>query len=200
MVIPKTLARTILLALVLGLAGCAPPGIRPGATAHWSTKDGRYWTWTQVLEHGCADWMADEGYAEMLLLVNSQCKDTRRYGSPKEPGISYLTFQDHLVFRHYWPWTDEIWYERMGLGTKDESLPTKPCGYALSPSQLSQLRILAQEAYDDTRTAAEERVLARIIERLAVVGNGPLDSSYEGCTDLPVEGADPPSVDVWAAE
>ncbi len=197
---PNTPVRTILLAFMVALTGCAPADIPSSASIHWSVKGGFSWTRIRDLENGCAYWMAKENWANFMLLVDTHCDKQSLPEVGRKPGISYLSAADYLKFQGYWPWSSDVHLDRMVWDAKGDLVATKPCGYSLSASQLNKLRLVAQQAYDATQTAGEERVLGRVKERLANVGAEPLASSQSGCTDLPVEGVRPPSVDVWVAE
>lgn len=200
MALANNLVRTILLILSAGLSSCAPAapsGIPSDASVHWSLKSDFTWTWTRNLELGCSSWMAKESWASVQLVVDTQCGDEHPTQFLEGRGVSYLSFEDHLVFHGYWPWTPEDHSKRMLFDSRGMSTGMLPCGHSLSASQLSELRIFARKAYNETRTAEEKRVLARVIERLAVVGNKPLRSGQGGCTDMPNWGIDPDSRDVW---
>ncbi len=196
----KALAWTILFASLVGLTGCAPPGIPPGASIHWSIKGGFTWTWTQELKHGCTSWMAKENWADVELLVEGECIETVEARAPKGRGVSYFTPSDYLIFRGYWPWSVDSYFDQVIADSENDLKVVRPCGHELSPEQLAALRIVGQEALDRAQTPREKRVLARVNERLANIGSGPLSISQEGCIDLPLEGRRPPPVDVWEVD
>lgn len=92
-------------------------------------------------------------------------------------------------------------YDRQIIADSEKEVrPDRSCGYQLSAKQLTELRKVGQDALDQAQTPGEKRVLARINERLANLGNGPLSIRQEGCVDIPLGSGDPRSPDVWVNE
>ena len=197
MAIAKNLGRTIILVVSAALSSCAPSSIPSGASVHWGVDNGSYWTWTQTVKHGCAAWMAEESYATVQLLVNGRCDGKPWIDRRAGRGLSYLSFEDRLIFQGYWPWTEDDHVERMVFDRRGTLKSVRPCGYSLSATQISGVNIVAHEAYNQAQTDAEKRVLARVMQRLAVVGNKALASGQEGCKDLPANQGSPAVRDVW---
>ncbi len=196
----KIHALMILFASLVGLSGCAPPDVPPGASTHWSMKEGFTWTWTQELKHGCTSWIAKEKWAYVELLVEAKCNGEIGPNASKGRGVSYSTPNDYLIFQGYWPWSANEYFDRIIADSEDNLNAVRSCGYQLSAKQLMDLRIVGQKAFDQAQTPGERRVLARIKERLANIGSGPLSISQVGCVDLPLEGKRPPPADVWQSE
>ena len=196
----KIHAWTILLASLLGLTSCAPPGVPPDASIRFHAIEGFYWIWTQELKHGCTSWMAKENWATVDLRVEAKCNEEVGALASKGRGVSYSTPNDYLIFQGYWPWSIDDYDQQIISDSKSEVKAVRSCGYQPSAKQLMDLRIVGQEALDRAQTHGERRVLARIKERLANIGIGPLSISQEGCIDLPLEGRRPPPIDVWQSE
>lgn len=195
--VAKNLGRIILIIVSAGLSGCAPSSIPSGASVHWGVEGGLYWTWTQKLKHGCAAWMAVESWANVQLLVDSQCDGKGHTDLNAERGLSYLSAEDHLTFQGYWPWTENDHFQRIIYDRKGMISSVRPCGYLLSENQISGMRIVTREAYNHALTNEEKRVLARIDQRLSALGNKALASGQGGCTDLPIDRDTSPVRDVW---
>lgn len=179
------------LALLLvssALSNCAPPapkGIPTDASSHWELKSGSYWTWTRKFAHGCSAWMAKDEWASVQILTDSQCEGTRETSYLAGSGVSYLSLEDHLTFRGYWPWTDEEYRKLILFDEKGMISEVLPCPNSLSPTQMAELRRAAQEATATAQTTEERQMLIRIQQRLEATDGTNLASSQGGCTDLP---------------
>lgn len=186
--------RLLALLIICGLSGCAPAGIPAGATPHWELKGGRYWTWVRPLEGGCAAWTAKQDWASVQLRVRSKCKSGPTNGYLEGQGLSYLSFEDELVFSGYWPWSQEEHFKLLVFDEAGMLKDVLPCPYSLSAQQIDAMRVVAREAVADARTDSERRVLNRVAQRLAMLGGGNLASGQSGCSDRDdaVE-----SIDVW---
>ena len=180
---PVTLA---LVALSLGLMGCASaagvPGVPPDASARWDMYSGyKTYRWERTLQTGCASWvMTDLDLMGQIAAVHlsegpANCDDG--------PGVAYQTPTDYLVFKNYWPWPLGQSVVAVANG---EITGYLPCPHALSPEQIGRLRAVAQEANARATTDAERRTLTRIDQLLAATDGGALASGQQGCTDLPL--------------
>ena len=181
----KIIHAIIAIAPFVALAGCAPPEIPGSASRHWSLIDGFYWTWERPVDGGCVSWMAVEGWASMQLAVDSPCEVKRQFGYTDAEGLKYISFEDRIVFKGYWPWSSDIFTDLIEFDRAGNWANTLPCPNSLSRAQLSELQKFATTAAEDARTNGERRVLLRVAERLSVVDGIILSSSQSGCTDEP---------------
>ena len=199
-------ARQLLyLAICAGLAGCAPiPSDVPSdASRSWSLKSEFTWSWSMNLEHGCVAWLAKEAWASVFVLVDSQCEVRGNSGFlDGKKGLSYISFEDSLVFRGWWPWTQEMWSDMLVFD--DEGMLTggnvHPCPHTLTENQIESMRLVAIEALNVAATDGERRMLDRTVERLAATNGQELSSSQAGCTDKPLDPtqrASAKEVDPW---
>ncbi len=173
----------------LGLTCCAPappPGVPVGADVDdWDPLTSRTWSWKRTLQSGCVTWRANERWASVQLVLDSRCEGWRGEGRLPGRGVSYRSYSDYLVFREYWPWTQQMYSDLFVYDNKGMIRYVGPCPHALSPEQLGGLRLIAQEALAAATTDRERRVVARINERLAMTNGTALESEQEGCTDEP---------------
>jgi hypothetical protein len=195
---------SVLMIVCLGLACCAPrppDGIPNGAKAEWSLKGDWTWTWERRLNSGCVAWMASDRWASVQLVVDSQCEGQRGEGYLDGSGVTYSSFNDHLIFRGYWLWTQEEYSDLMVFDDDGMIIDILPCPHVLSPEQIAVLRVTAQEAHDQATTDPEKRILARVDERLAVTNGAALSSGQAGCSDLPSDWHNVPSQsqDIWSS-
>lgn len=190
----------LILAISAGLIGCTPTtsDIPRDASRIWSLKSDFTWSWSRNFEHGCVAWSAKEAWASVFVLVNSQCEGRGDPGFLNgKKGLSYISVQDHLVFRGYWPWTSKMWSDMLEFD--DEGMLTggniHPCPYTLTQDQIEAMRVVATEALSAATTDGERRLLSRVMERLAVTNGEALSSSQQGCTDEPLDPTERASVD-----
>lgn len=194
----KNLHSFLLLALCAGAFGCAPPADIPrDAEQHWSLKDGYFWTWINRVEHGCVAWMAEPEWANVQVLVESQCEGQRELGYLEGKGLGYTSFLDYFLFRGYWPWTSEMWFDRLEFD--DEGMLSDSniyhCPYLLLPDQIDEMRLVVIEALSEATTDGERRMLNRVEERLAAIDGAALSISQSGCTDQPLDPMERTSAD-----
>ncbi|WP_332700796.1 hypothetical protein [Devosia sp.] len=172
---------------VLGPVLPRAQGVPRQAAASYNWKaSGMSWTWTRTFKHGCAAWMATDHWADVQLLVDSQCEDKRQSGHIVGRGLSYFSSEDHLTFQDYWPWSEDDHFKLIVFDANGMIASVRPCPYTLSANQIDALRIVAEEAHNEAQTDAERRVLARVKQRLAALNGTGLSSGQLGCTDLPI--------------
>jgi hypothetical protein len=182
-------------AVLLACAPSPPPGIPSSASVHsGGLKGGPFWTWTSHLEHGCAVWMANDSWANVQLLLESQCEGDRARGYLPGRGVIYANYEDFLVFRGYWPWSDADHDDRMVSNAKGMISDVLPCGHSIAVQEAGEIRMLAREALAAAQTDRERRMLARVVQRLDKLKGSTLASGGSGCTDYDVADA---RIDVW---
>ncbi len=177
-----------LLALCVGLASCAPPlpGVPAGASTSFDWYNGHFtYAWHRVLRTGCVAWKATENWADVQLIVGSRCEGRGEERRLDGRGVGYFSSSDFLVFRGYWPWTQDEYSNLIEFDNRGMVSRIRPCPHSLSLEQVNELRALAQEALDAATTGAERRMMTRVSERLAETNGATLASGQEGCTDLP---------------
>jgi hypothetical protein len=140
--------------------------------------------------------MAKERWAEVLLVVDVKCDESRDELYLEGRGLTYLTFTDQLVFQGYWPWSSQDFHDVMEFDSKGMISNIRPCPHMLTFEQLQAMRVVAQEALAEATTDAERRVMARIDELLAATDGAALSSAQLGCTNLP--GVRTGEQDPWA--
>ncbi len=180
-------------------AGCAPHGIPPDATRQWSFIDGYYWTWVRPAKSGCLSWMAVKDWASVVLLVDKPCRGIREPGIPSGKGLRYLSFEDELVFKGYWPWSSEIYDKLLVFDHRGMYVGTRPCPNSLTQEQISQMRATAIAALGVAVASAERRVISRIVDRLGRVDGNALSSQQGGCSDWKDGDDTRHQVDSWSA-
>ena len=202
---PRLIALLLFLVLSTGLFGCVrtPESIPRDAERSWSLKSDFIWTWSDNLTHGCVVWMAKSDWADVQILVETQCEGRRVEGYLEGKGLGYFSGTDYLLFRGYWPWTSKMWSDMLQFD--DEGMLTgdniHPCPFSLSQDQIDKMRVVVKEALAKTLTKGERRMLNRVDERLAATDGAALSSSQAGCTDQPLDLAKRASavdVDPWA--
>lgn len=170
---------------ILGPVLPRPPGVPTSAAASYDWKgSGMYWTWTRSFQHGCAAWMASDDYASVQLLVGSRCEGKRQTGYLRGRGLTHLSFEPHLTFRGYWPWSDADHTAQIVFDEKGMISSVRPCPYSLSEDQIAAMRLVADEAQAEAQTDAEKRVLKHVTERLSTLKGDRLASGQAGCTDF----------------
>ena len=167
-----------------------------------SSLKGEAWYWNRTLETGCAAWMANERWAYVRLVTGQTCEERRNGGYVSDRGASYTSFEDHLVFFGYWPWTRDIYYDLLVF---EDGMITDvlPCPNVLPKTDIDQLRWVAQLAISAATTDAERRVVSRLDERLANMDGAALQSTQSGCSDLPRNWSSVPredEYDPWAQQ
>lgn len=177
----KAVRGRFLLVLVLALSGCAPPAVPRDASRHWSLKDGFYWTWKRSAGAGCLSWLAVEDWASVGLLVDKPCEVVPLGGSGK--GLSYFSVGDYLVFKGYWPWSPEIHDKLIVYDDRGMFVRTLPCPNSLSRAAIAKMKAVALAGAASASTAAEKRVIARILERLTHTERDALSVRQDGCSD-----------------
>jgi hypothetical protein len=176
-----------LLALCVGLTGCVPPPSVPfGASTSYDWYSGHFtYTWRRTVPTGCAVWMATEQWADVQLIVDSRCEGRPEEGYLDGRGLSYFSSSDFLEFHGYWPWTQEEYFDLIEFDSEGMTSNIRPCPHSLLPDQMDELRVLAREALGSATSDAERRMMARVVERLAVANGAALASGQAACTDLP---------------
>jgi hypothetical protein len=175
---------TAMLLVSAVVAGCTPSGIPKYAKMESSLKDGQVWYWNRTLKTGCAAWMAKESWAHVRLVAGKTCEERLNGGYETDRGASYVSFEDHLTFVGYWPWTSEIYHDRM-VFEDGMIVDVLPCPHVLPQAYIDQLRLVAEQAAAASTTDAERRVAARIGHRLSEADGAALQSQQSGCADLP---------------
>lgn len=124
---------------------------------------GMHWSWRRALPHGSAVWSATNSYAQVSLSLGASA-------------ISYITFEDNLVFD-----TGSAIEGRLS-----PSIGGEPCAFSVPGPQIARFRQLVSEAQVEADTAGEAAVLRRIADRLAAADGGALTSyvNGQGCSDL----------------
>lgn len=186
---------------VLGPVLPRPEGVPRQAKASYDFKSGMNWTWTRNLAHSCAAWSGNERWAHVTLLVGSRCDGSRRSGLRDGRGLSHLSFEDHLEFQGYWPWSAELHSKLLVFDEKGMIKTVLPCPYTLTAEQIEGMRTVAAEAYARAETDGERRVLARVRQRLAALSGVGLATGQFGCTDSTARRDVPlPRYDSWKPE
>lgn len=199
----RRLVLMFLIASFGALAGCAPAGVPWGATRHFElTGGGFYWTWQTPVEGGCVGWATVQTSVSVQISVASPCPPDPWRGNVDGKALFYASFSDHLVFHGYWPWTSEIYSRQFVYDEKGRLVRVLPCPNSLTPTQLSEMRLVVRRALLARGSNRERRVLARIAERLAATNGTALSSGQLGCTDEPLGEVRPRQqspVDPWEA-
>ena len=179
--------RLFLPLLVCGLSACTPvdkpSGVPANATAHWGLKGGFHWTWVQELERGCAKWMATDGWAAVTIIVDEKCDAGRESDPTVGRGVSYFSVEGHLTFIGYWPWSQEEYLDLIEFDEHGMVVNVRPCPYSLGAQQIDELAVVAQQAFADSETDGERRLLTHVRQRLAALDGASLASGQSGCTD-----------------
>lgn len=191
----------LFLGFLTGLFGCAPTpdNIPHDAKRSWSLKSDFTWTWSHNLTHGCVAWMAKSEWANVQVLVDSQCEGDRDLGYLEGKGLGYFSVTDYLLFMGFWPWVSEM--DRLEFN--DEGMLTDyihPCPFSLPQSQIEEMLVVVKEALAGDLTEGERRMLNRVYERLAATDGAALSSSQFGCTDESLDSekrASAAEVDPW---
>jgi hypothetical protein len=179
-----------LLVLCLGIVSCAAPGAPLGANTEFNPLIGPTGSlvssWQRRVEHGCADFSANNGAMTVRIAVDpARCDGGPRrsgiYCTTCGPGIFYQ-HDDSVVVQNYWPWSalDGIVFDSNGAATG-----MGPCPHSLSSEQLAQLRAVVSEVIARATTDAERSTLRRLDQILATTSGSSLGSAQYGCT-LPV--------------
>jgi hypothetical protein len=158
-------------------------GIPSSASANYSLKEGLFWTWKRRANSGCISWMAVEEWASVQVFVNRTCEVVNETGLSGGKGLTFLSFQDHLVFRNYWAWSPEIYDKLIVFDDQGMVRDVLPCPSSLTQTQIAELRATTLGALANRLTEAEKRVLSSIAERLTHVDGNALSSSQSGCSD-----------------
>jgi hypothetical protein len=127
--------------------------------------------------------MAVKAWASVVLSVNTPCKTVPEIGSPSGKGLTYLSFEDNLVFNNYWPWTPEIYDKLIVYDSRGMVVKTLPCPNVLTQPEIAEMQATASAVSESNVTDAEKRVLSRIAERLSRVDGTSLSSFQDGCSD-----------------
>jgi hypothetical protein len=127
--------------------------------------------------------MAVEAWASVELSVDTPCKNVPEIGSPKGKDLTYLSFEDNIVFNNYWPWTSEIYDKLIVYDKRGMVLKTLPCPNVLTQLEIAEMRATVSAVSGSNITNAEKRVLSRIVERLSRVDGRSLSSFQDGCSD-----------------
>jgi hypothetical protein len=135
--------------------------------------------------------MATKGWADVQLLVASQCVGNRRTGSLSGQGLSYFSVDDYLTFQGFWPWSEDAHFRQIVYDASGMISSVRPCPHALTPDQIRSMQVVAHEALIKARTSGEKRMLTRVTQRLLAVGSTPLASGQGGCTDAPADDRGP---------
>lgn len=186
--------------LLLTISGCAPPGVPPDASRHWSFKDGPYWTWKRTARSGCVSWIAEKDWASVNLLVDTPCKSIPEIGNSGGKGLTYFSADDFLVFENYFPWSAEIYDKLIVYDGRGMVVKTLPCPNQLAPPQIAELKATALAVSGNNLTNPERQVLSRIVERLSRVDGRSLASGQDGCSDWHDGEDDHRKVDLWSGK
>jgi hypothetical protein len=184
----KALAPIVLLILCAAASSCAPPAIPFDASVHWSLKGGFVWTWTRRSDHGCGAWRATDRWAIVQIVIDSRCDGRRDLGYLAGRGVAYSSFSDRLVFRGFWPWTRDDYFNSFAVDSDGVIRDRRLCPQTLSPEQIEALRVVTQEVLARSKSDAERRLLARVDDRLAATNGEALSVAEEGCTDSSLDG------------
>jgi len=190
---PSVLKQCAALALCLGLLCCAAPaGVPRGANVEFDLKagpSGLEWNWQRRVAHGCVDFTAaDQGLTETSHVVRLSVDPARCGGSERTfvgcercgPGL-WFAGEEYMFFQNYWPWTREDSSNGPIFDSNGMWIANRPCPHALSPEQLAQLRLVANEALAQATTDLERRTLERIDRVLAATNGAALESGQHGC-------------------
>jgi hypothetical protein len=127
--------------------------------------------------------MAVKAWASVELSVDTPCKAVPEIGNPRGKGLSYLSFEDNLIFNNYWPWTPEIYDKLIVYDSRGMVVKTLPCPNVLTQPDIAEMQATASAASESNVTDAEKRVLSHIAQRLSRVDGRSLSSSQDGCSD-----------------
>jgi hypothetical protein len=139
--------------------------------------------------------MANDSWANVQLLLESQCEGDRARGYLPGRGVIYSNQDDFLIFRAYWPWSDTDHGDRMVFDAKGMMSGVLPCGRSITAQETGEIRMLARKALAAAETDRERRMLARAVQRLDSLKGSTLASGGSGCTDYDVADA---RIDVWS--
>lgn len=158
-------------------------GIPGNASANYSLKDGLFWTWKRPANSGCISWMAVENWASVQVFVDTPCETVGETGLSSGKAFTFLSFEDHLVFRNYWAWSPEIYDKLIVYDDQGMFVDALPCPNSLKQNEIAEMRATTLGALANRLTKAEKRVLSSIAERLTHVDGKALSSSQSGCSD-----------------
>lgn len=168
---------------VLAITGCAPEGVPWQSERHWSLKNGFHFTWTREIESGCASWMAMERWVRVRFYIGLPCAALGEGSYSDAKGFDYNSTEDMIVLYGYWPWSDDIFADRIVFDDEGMWADTLPCPHVLEAKDVDAITAAASKLLQSDLTPRERRVIERINARLKVLVPDALASSQFGCSD-----------------
>lgn len=190
----------IVASVALARATIAPTQVPIDAWPHFSIKNGVVWYWDRDVPEGCVSWMANERWASIRVLVETECgqRGGEEYRNAK--GLRYSSTTDESTFSGYWAWPRGTSFDYYVYDDEGNWIRTEPCPDSLTERQVARIGEVVESAKSLSKTEEELAMLDRVGVRLTMMNRASLSISQFGCSDRPTDSrlrSELGEVDAW---